>query len=887
MSDFGNVAPSLTASSSTTSLVVTSEGTLSDSPSFSSLEAFNAGSIYPSSSDGQNPASSAASSTSSEPDVDPSILEALRSKDRIYVLKLGETMEELINERKSRVSVTPATSYQRMLLHRCSAYYRLRIEVDSLTKEISAVVIAESRIPNRRLADLVPPEPTPQPAFRIIQRSPHERRVKPQSHAGSVTGEDADSSDIEPSETSSVGGRSSVTGASTIKKWMTMEEREAAYNEARSRIFMGFDEKKDKDMSASSSSASLASSSTSSLGDGEEPSNSIATESDLSGPSGRKESRRGNKSRPPRSSFPSFPSSGSGSSRNSRAPSPSFTYPSLYEPPPSGGPFEPAPGQQYPPPSHPYSYSAPTHPNPPFMPSYPGYFYPYGQPHPPMPPSAQNSPEPPISGEVYQRHPPPPPPTSHQMMYSPYFWHQSPHPHPPPPAPLQSAPPLQPQNGSAPGGPPGPPGPSSHHSYPLPPPFTQHPPGYGYPTPGYYTPPGDQSMASLRRPGGQPFDERSMSVPLSAMGPHTANNLSHGTPNPYATNANGIHHAPPNGNAKPRTLSHQSWSFGPGPGMGGPPIHTSPSTLNSGLTNGETTGPRLHSMRRQSNTSNGSSSGAYRSSNSDDVSSIAVGLVFLVPLSIRELTLFSQSSSTSSSSRRTYTSTSSSQHPLPPRPDWAVGLKPDPTLHSTSRHHDPHVNNSKTMSPVSSARGLNGPGHGYSNHNPPRRPTQQSQSQPPPMSFQSADFPPLTSMATPERRPAAGNVWTNASRSVIMTPPSSGTFTPPSSQGQGTTLIHHPSAQFNINSADDANTFQRPPPKAAELYNPKSAGKRPQNAHINPNANADGQILAQVPVAADAGGNDATSLSEQVKVLSLVNGPQFNPSGAKDTASPM
>jgi hypothetical protein len=33
-------------------------------------------------------------------DVDPQILEALRSKDRLYVLKLGELMEGLINERK-------------------------------------------------------------------------------------------------------------------------------------------------------------------------------------------------------------------------------------------------------------------------------------------------------------------------------------------------------------------------------------------------------------------------------------------------------------------------------------------------------------------------------------------------------------------------------------------------------------------------------------------------------------------------------------------------------------------------------------------------------------------------------------------------------------------
>ena len=37
------------------------------------------------------------------------------------------------------------------------------------------------------------------------------------------------------------------------------------------------------------------------------------------------------------------------------------------------------------------------------------------------------------------------------------------------------------------------------------------------------------------------------------------------------------------------------------------------------------------------------------------------------------------------SSRRTYTSTASSQYPLPARPDWAVGLKPSPTLHSPQR----------------------------------------------------------------------------------------------------------------------------------------------------------------------------------------------------------
>lgn len=56
-----------------------------------------------------NPASSEAPSEETQSlgcgdgnavDVDPQILEALKSKDRLYVLKLGELMEGLINERK-------------------------------------------------------------------------------------------------------------------------------------------------------------------------------------------------------------------------------------------------------------------------------------------------------------------------------------------------------------------------------------------------------------------------------------------------------------------------------------------------------------------------------------------------------------------------------------------------------------------------------------------------------------------------------------------------------------------------------------------------------------------------------------------------------------------
>jgi hypothetical protein len=66
-------------------------------------------------------------------------------------------------------------------------------------------------------------------------------RVRLQSRAGSVNGEDAESSDVEPSEARSLGGRESVLNL--LKQALTLEQLEAAYNEARSRIFMDFEAK--------------------------------------------------------------------------------------------------------------------------------------------------------------------------------------------------------------------------------------------------------------------------------------------------------------------------------------------------------------------------------------------------------------------------------------------------------------------------------------------------------------------------------------------------------------------------------------------------------------------------------------------------------------------
>lgn len=80
-------------------------------------------------------------------EVDPSIVEALKSsKDRLYVLKLAESMEELIRERSVglRLDLRPASSYQRLLVHRCAGYYNLQQE--PLPHTIGVIMTPESRM---------------------------------------------------------------------------------------------------------------------------------------------------------------------------------------------------------------------------------------------------------------------------------------------------------------------------------------------------------------------------------------------------------------------------------------------------------------------------------------------------------------------------------------------------------------------------------------------------------------------------------------------------------------------------------------------------------------------------------------------------------------------
>ncbi|KAL4257334.1 SUZ domain-containing protein [Pleurotus pulmonarius] len=754
------------------------------------------------------------SSAQAVTDVDPQILEALKSKDRLYVLKLGELMEGLINDRRQRIDLTPSTTYQRLLVHRCSAYYGLRPESDPLTKGISVTYVVDSQIPSRRIRDLVPAENKFQPAFKIMARHTGDRKSKPNSQAGSVTGEDNDSSDIEPSEAGSLGGRSNTTGSSSaMNKRRTIEEREAAYNEARSRIFMDFEEKdKDKDVSASSSTASLVSGSGSASGgarsisevDGDEMLDSPVTESERSVPVVKDKQRRpgskrgsGNNSttsssRSIRSSAPQFQGSGPSSSRESRAPSPSMAYGAHYDPtamvsPPYENPYPPPPNQ-----AQPYY-----HP-------YPQYYPPY--PYPPPPnhnpePAAQPTP----NGEFYAPHPSAPPPITYG--HPPYGWHPN---MPPPPSQMQ--PPMPPppphhihQSQSPPQGPnplppyTQPPNPQNeqHGQYQVPSPPNTY--GYmqaPYPYPAQYYPPphpqqplpqnAHQPMYAGSRPmNGDPNmidrgtnGQSNAYIPGNIGGNSNNGSVSHSR----ASSRSSMSSGPINGN-KGRgqsipPLTRGAWSYGPGPSGYQPYAN---NVANDAV------GPRLTSRRMSGNSMTSSGYGS-RSSVGDEASSTA-------------------SSSTSSSSRRTYTSTSS-QHPLPARPDWAVGLKPQPTLASHARHHD-HGNNRK-VSPISPPRSQSSNGNG--------RPHQQPV-------LESTDFPPLSTSERETRAPTVAGAWTNSSviRSAVSPPKG-----PPANQS-GTALVNHTSPPNNIDGhdtnfrlEDTDRGFERPPPKGpTELFNPK------------------------------------------------------------------
>lgn len=158
-----------------------------------------------------------------------------------------------------------------------------------------------------------------------------------------------------------------------------------------------------------------------------------------------------------------------------------------------------------------------------------------------------------------------------------------------------------------------------------------------------------------------------------------------------------------------------------------------------------------------------------------------------------------------------------SMHPLPARPDWAAGIKAQPTLHPPRSRHD-SSNNSRNMSPTRTPSGAQV-------QNQPQQSTPQQLT---PIFLQPTDFPPLTSISATDKRPAVGGAWTNpklTARSILA--PNAG------NANQGNALFNHGAgvAHGGLTNPsrleEDERGFERPPPKTnTELFNPKGGAKR-------------------------------------------------------------
>ncbi|CAE6399371.1 unnamed protein product [Rhizoctonia solani] len=515
---------------------------------------------------------SATDSTRDEPD--PTIVEALSgSKDRLFVLKLGDDFDNLLSERGNtpgkRCTYAPPSSYQRMLVHRCAQYYKLAIEADG--KTISVMLGPESRTPKSRISEIVPIEQTPAPAFKIMRRTADERARAKQPGRADSTGDD------QPDGTA-------ATEEPKRRAQMTIEERTAAYEQARSRIFEGFQEKDDQPSPP-------------------------PTRRD----SGNSEPRWVDKQR--RSDF-------SSSSRGSPIPQDMTSIPASYYPPMLFNPNAPSAPSHPPPQSQSYdpnvSAPVPYMYGPQYYPVYAYYPQPQYDPRQGPVPGMQMGYGPP-QGVAY------PFPPQHAATW---------------PPPIQPQPQLQPQPQHGPE--------TQRHAFPQ----MAHPP--------------QPNRHMHMSPQNDPFPSHQYMQPYQYAGYMHQPVL---VPTPSDAPGSGSGHSSRSGSRNGHGSAHGS--NGSNGGAKGPRSSVGPWSASTVATPMRSvTGVNRRLSTSSSSTSAYSSSGGGPGSGSrtpaDETASIA-------------------SSASSSSSRRTYTSTSTtSKHPLPPRPDWAVGLMAEPSLSRTT-----------------------------------------------------------------------------------------------------------------------------------------------------------------------------------------------------------
>lgn len=167
--------------------------------------------------------------TKNQTQLDEVLVEALRvPRDRIFVLRQEKDMEDRIRNGEEQVWELPLmNSYQRLLVHRIADHFHLAHSIDATTKAVTLTRQQDTGIPELSLSTLAMAdmERLSEPAY-AISRDSSAGSFKIMRREG-----------VERLDSMRNGNQSSASGLAKDRRNMTIEEREAAYKEARLRIF--------------------------------------------------------------------------------------------------------------------------------------------------------------------------------------------------------------------------------------------------------------------------------------------------------------------------------------------------------------------------------------------------------------------------------------------------------------------------------------------------------------------------------------------------------------------------------------------------------------------------------------------------------------------------
>lgn len=179
--------------------------------------------------------------------LDLALIEALRvPRDRTFVLQYEREMESKIKDTSVQNWELPLmNSYQRLLVHRIADRFGLSHTIDATTKQVTLEKQSSTQIPTIDLALLGSTERLSEPAsssFPLLVNSLSSQKTSPNGTGSSTptnfrimrreTGSSAASRADSPRDSGGVNGNRRKD-----RRDMTIEEREAAYREARQRIF--------------------------------------------------------------------------------------------------------------------------------------------------------------------------------------------------------------------------------------------------------------------------------------------------------------------------------------------------------------------------------------------------------------------------------------------------------------------------------------------------------------------------------------------------------------------------------------------------------------------------------------------------------------------------